>query len=51
VELAKEFGKEVFSEFSVSAALDKAKSLAGPNDLIVVTGSLFVIGEIKEIYA
>lgn len=26
-------------------AIDRAKELAGPNDLIVITGSLFVVGE------
>ena len=51
VEHAKEFGKEILSQPSPAEALEKAKSLASPNDLIVVTGSLFVVGEVKEKYA
>jgi len=33
----------------IEEALDKAKSLAAPNDLICVTGSFYVAGKIKEI--
>ena len=47
-EHAKDFGKEVVAESAASAALEKARSLAGPNDLILVTGSLFLVGELKE---
>ena len=50
LEHAKEFGKEIFAEDSSSAALKKAKSLAGAGDLILVTGSLFLVGEIKQLY-
>jgi dihydrofolate synthase/folylpolyglutamate synthase len=34
----------------VAAALERAISLAGPEDLILVTGSLYFIGEVKEIH-
>lgn len=34
---------------NVSEALTKAKSIASSDDLILVTGSLFVVGEAKEI--
>lgn len=33
---------------NVSEAVNTAVSLAGPNDLILVTGSLFVVGEARE---
>ena len=46
-EHAKEFGKNILVEDSSSAALLKANSLASPKDLILVTGSLFLVGEIK----
>jgi len=32
----------------VAAALDRARQLAGPDDLICVTGSLFVVAEARE---
>ncbi len=32
------------------AALNKALSMADPDDLILVTGSLFIVGEVKEHY-
>jgi dihydrofolate synthase/folylpolyglutamate synthase len=33
---------------SASVALDRARALAGPDDVICVTGSLFVVGEARE---
>lgn len=33
----------------IGEALKRAESLAGPDDLILVTGSLYLIGEVKEI--
>lgn len=42
-------GKCVIMTNSVREALSKAKSLAETNDLILITGSFFVIGEAKEI--
>ncbi len=47
-EHAKDFGKDVLTEPAAFAALEKAKSIAGIHDLILVTGSLFLVGEIKE---
>ena len=35
----------MFSEPTVAAALAKAAELAKPNGLIVVTGSIFLVGE------
>ena len=40
--------KEVIMTNSVKAALKKAQALANSKDMILVTGSFFVIGEIKE---
>ena len=41
-------GKEVFVETSAKSALEKARSLAGADDLIVVTGSLYLVGEMRQ---
>lgn len=35
----------------VKGALEKARRAAGPDDLILITGSLFVVGEAREILA
>ena len=40
--------KDIILTTGVEDALDKAVSLAGKDDLILVTGSLFVVGEVKE---
>jgi dihydrofolate synthase / folylpolyglutamate synthase len=32
----------------LAEAIAKARELAGPDDLIVITGSLFTIGEARE---
>ncbi len=40
--------RKIFQEPSGDAALEKARSLAGPEDLILVTGSLFLVGEIRR---
>lgn len=45
-EAARQSGKEVMIEKTPRAALEKAKSLAGPEDIILVTGSLFLLGEL-----
>lgn len=50
-EHAKDFGKHVLTQPHALAALEKAKSLAGADDLIVVTGSLFLVGEMKADHA
>ncbi len=49
--LAGEFAKHhitAIQKENVIAALEEAKKLAGAQDLIVVTGSLYVVGEAKE---
>ena len=49
--IAAEFGKhglQAATFSSVAGALNEAKSVAGENDLICVTGSLYVVGEALE---
>lgn len=41
--------KEVVITGSVKEAIDKVKSLAGEEDLILITGSLFVVGEARAL--
>ena len=43
--------KDITLTSSIGDALNKALSKAGPDDLILVTGSLFVVGEVKENYS
>jgi dihydrofolate synthase/folylpolyglutamate synthase len=48
VSLATEMGYEVRPMASVPAALDSALAEAGPDDLICVTGSLFLVADVRE---
>jgi len=41
---------EVLLEPEVAQAVDRARSLAGPRDQVVVTGSLYTVGEAKEYF-
>jgi dihydrofolate synthase/folylpolyglutamate synthase len=41
-------GRELHFTYSVEKAAETAKSLAGKNDLILVCGSLFVVGEFRN---
>lgn len=43
----KELAREALAEESSGAAMQKAKELATSRDLILVTGSLFLVGEVK----
>lgn len=45
---AEKFGKPVFKEERSHEALKRAMSLTGPSDLIVATGSLYLVGELKK---
>ncbi len=45
---AEAFHKEVFTEESPGGALERAKTLAKEDDLIVVTGSLFLLGDLTR---
>jgi len=44
------YGLEVLTEPQVAQALRRARTLAGPRDRIVVTGSLYTVGEAKEYF-
>jgi len=48
MEMAKEFGRAGEVHFPVSAAIDKARDLADKRDLILITGSLYTVGEAKS---
>jgi dihydrofolate synthase / folylpolyglutamate synthase len=46
--LAKDLSPENYVIADLAEAIAKARELAGPDDLIVITGSLFTIGEARE---
>lgn len=46
--VTKHTSAQVSTSSSVAMAIEKAKTLAKPDDLIVVTGSLYTIGEAKQ---
>jgi dihydrofolate synthase / folylpolyglutamate synthase len=48
---AKTYGLEALSVPVVAQAIQKAQSLAGPHDRIVISGSLFTVGEAKQYFA
>jgi len=48
-EVVGEYSDRVELIRSVETALERAKELASPEDLVVVTGSLYFVGEVKEI--
>ena len=45
---AADFKKEVFVEEDSHAAVKRARSQAGPEDLVLVTGSLYLVAEVKK---
>ena len=45
------YNLEILEVPRVAAAIQKAQSLAGPQDRIVITGSLFTVGEAKQYFA
>ena len=47
---AQPYGLEILQTPRVAAAVQQAQSLAGPDDHIVVTGSLYTVGEAKEYF-
>jgi dihydrofolate synthase / folylpolyglutamate synthase len=44
-EMARPFATEVLEEESVPAALSRARALAGPEGVVVITGSIYIVGE------
>lgn len=49
VSLAEKAAPEHYIIADLAEAIHRARSLAGPEDLIVITGSLFTIGEAREV--
>jgi len=47
---ARPYNLEIYEVPQVAAAMERAQSLAGPRDRIVVTGSLYTVGEAKEFF-
>ena len=47
---AQPYGLEILQTPRVAAAIQQAQSLAGPDDHIVITGSLYTVGEAKEYF-
>ena len=47
---ARPYSLEVLEEPQVSQAIERARSLAGPEDQVVVTGSLYTVGEALEYF-
>jgi len=47
---ARPYGLEILQTPRVAAAVQQAQSLAGPHDYIVITGSLYTVGEAKEYF-
>ncbi len=47
---AQPYGLEILQTPRVAAAVQQAQSLAGPDDHIVITGSLYTVGEAKEYF-
>ncbi|RLB26477.1 MAG: bifunctional folylpolyglutamate synthase/dihydrofolate synthase [Deltaproteobacteria bacterium] len=48
MDMAKQFGKVGEVHLHLSAAIDRARDLADKRDLILITGSLFTVGEAKS---
>jgi dihydrofolate synthase/folylpolyglutamate synthase len=47
---AQPYGLEILQTPRVATAVQQAQSLAGPEDRIVITGSLYTVGEAKEYF-
>ncbi|TEB07331.1 Folylpolyglutamate synthase [Pelotomaculum schinkii] len=47
---AKRYTPEVYAIEDIRDALDKALSLAGPEELVCVTGSLYMVAEVRELF-
>ncbi len=48
MDMAKGFGRAGEVHFSIPEAVDRARTLAEKRDLILITGSLFTVGEVKS---
>ena len=50
MDVAKKFGKDGEVHFPLSSAIERARDLADKKDLILITGSLFTVGEAKSYF-
>jgi len=50
MDVAKEFRKDGEVQFPLSTAIERARDIAGKKDLILITGSLFTVGEAKSYF-
>src|SRR5262249_55176935 len=50
-ELGRPAQTEILEEPSVAAALDRARGVAGPKGVVVITGSIYIVGEALGILA
>ena len=50
-ELGRHAQTEILQEESVTAALQRARLLAGPQGVVVITGSIYIVGEALGIFA
>jgi len=50
MDVAKKFGKGGEVHFPLSKAIERARDLADKKDLILITGSLFTVGEAKSYF-
>jgi len=48
IEVASKWGKDGEVHVPLSSAIERARTMAGKGDLIVITGSLFTVGEAKS---
>jgi dihydrofolate synthase/folylpolyglutamate synthase len=50
MDVAKKFGKDGEVHFPLSKAIERARDLADKKDLVLITGSLFTVGEAKSYF-
>ncbi len=50
MDVAREFGEDGEVHFPLSKAIERARDLAGRKDMILITGSLFTVGEAKSYF-
>ena len=48
-EAAARTGTDIEDAMDVASALDRARSLAGPQDVVVITGSIYIVGEAMRV--
>jgi dihydrofolate synthase/folylpolyglutamate synthase len=49
-EIASEYCKNCHTIYTIKDAVKKALEIAGPDDLVLVTGSIFVVGDAREFW-